>query len=58
MERIAGKGAEDMDALPPDHACFRVTFFSADWTPWRALEQVRGRWPGLQVRVQAAYALD
>jgi hypothetical protein len=33
---------------------FRVRFWSADWAPWRALEHIRSRWPGLSLRARAA----
>jgi len=34
----------------------QLTFWSADWTPWRALQQVRIDWPTLQFDVQPEYA--
>jgi len=37
-----------------DHA-FRVSFWTADWTPWRALERVRAAWPGLRIEVRPMY---
>ena len=36
--------------LPPGRAgetAFGVSFWSADWTPWRAITAVRDAWPGL-----------
>jgi hypothetical protein len=39
-----------VERLPVDKG-FRVAFWSADWTPWRALEAVMHRWPGLTMRV-------
>jgi len=41
---LAGQGA------------LHLTFWSADWTPWRALQQVRIDWPTLQFDVQPEYA--
>jgi hypothetical protein len=32
-----------------------VTFWSADWTPWRALEAVAKRWPGLRFDMRPTY---
>jgi hypothetical protein len=40
-----------------DGATFRVTFWSADWTPWRALAQIAARWPSLQVEVRPTYGV-
>jgi hypothetical protein len=36
---------------------FRVTFWAADWTPWRALEKVRAAWRGLRFDVRPVYEL-
>jgi hypothetical protein len=30
-------------------------FWSADWTPWRAILALRTRWPGLKIDVQPLY---
>ena len=38
-----------------DGAALRLTFWSADWTPWRALENIAGRWPMLQFQVRPTY---
>jgi len=43
--------------LPPaGQGALHLTFWSADWTPWRALQQVRIDWPTLQFDVQPEYA--
>jgi hypothetical protein len=36
----------------PDGARYRLGFWSADWTPWRALQRIAARWPGLRFVVQ------
>jgi hypothetical protein len=36
---------------------FRVSFWSADWTPWRALATVQARFPALRFEVQPRYEL-
>lgn len=41
-------------ARTPDDA---VSFWAADWTPWRALEQVRADWPALRIEVRPIYNL-
>jgi hypothetical protein len=38
-----------------DDTIFRVTFWSADWTPWRALAHIAARWPSLQLDVRPTY---
>jgi hypothetical protein len=45
----------DGRAATGDGTIFRVTFWSADWTPWRALAQIAERWPSLQVEVRPSY---
>lgn len=39
----------------PGEASWRLTFWSGDWTPWRALERVRADWPGLRFDVRPIY---
>lgn len=41
----------------PKEAALRVSFWSADWTPWRALETIRGAWPGLCLTMRPVYDL-
>lgn len=36
---------------------FALSFWSADWTPWRALQTVRGNWPELHIEVRPIYEL-
>jgi hypothetical protein len=54
-----GQGAQpsmpDGRAATGDGTIFRVTFWSADWTPWRALVRIAERWPTLQVDVRPTY---
>jgi len=44
-------------AAPDDPATLDVTFWSADWTPWRALATVAARWPALRFDVRPTYGL-
>jgi hypothetical protein len=30
-------------------------FWSADWTPWRAIVQLRTRWPSLRLAIRPLY---
>ena len=47
-------------ALAPDRdaeeTVFRVSFWTADWTPWRALAAIKARFPALRFDVQPHYA--
>jgi hypothetical protein len=38
--------------VPPGQATVGYRFWSADWTPWRALAAVRTRWPALTLHVR------
>jgi hypothetical protein len=40
-----------------EDGAFRVSFWAADWTPWRALEKIRAGWPGLRIEVRPIYQL-
>lgn len=46
--------------LPPGRAgetAFGVSFWSANWTPWRAVTSARDAWPGLLFDVRPVYDL-
>lgn len=53
--------AADRTASPERHerasgqAAFRLSFWSADWTPWRALASLERRWPALRLAVRPSY---
>jgi len=36
-------------------ARLHLSFWSADWTPWRALAQLRARWPLLRFEARPSY---
>ena len=38
-------------------ASFRLRFWSADWTPWRALNDLGARWPALRFDIRPTYDL-
>jgi hypothetical protein len=42
-------------ALAPREATFVVTFWSADWTPWRALVRIAVEWPRLRFETRPIY---
>jgi hypothetical protein len=37
---------------------FAISFWAADWTPWRALAIVRAAWPALQIDVRPIYDMS
>jgi hypothetical protein len=43
-------------AAPEGEGAFCVRFWSADWTPWRALEKLEKTWPALCLTVRPVYA--
>ncbi len=43
--------------LPAGTAVARLSFWSADWTPWRALATVAARWPALRFDVRPTYGV-
>ncbi|WP_207541015.1 hypothetical protein [Sabulicella rubraurantiaca] len=38
---------EEKKAWPPGQALIRYRFWSADWSPWQAIEKLEGEWPAL-----------
>lgn len=40
---------------PADQAVFGVQFWSADWTPWRALATLTNTWPALRFEARPTY---
>jgi len=43
--------------LPAGTAVVRLSFWSADWTPWRALAAVAARWPALRFDLRPTYGV-
>lgn len=39
----------------PDPGLAWLGFWSADWTPWRAVLALRARWPGLSIEIRPVY---
>ncbi|HME19902.1 MAG TPA: hypothetical protein VKI44_00795 [Acetobacteraceae bacterium] len=48
-------GVPDGPPLQPSEAVFRVSFWAADWTPWRALARLADQWPALRFTLQPRY---
>jgi len=49
--------ADDPAPPPPGEAVFRVSFFSADWSPWPALAALTAQWPALRFALRPRYAV-
>jgi hypothetical protein len=51
------KDAGEAERRPPGpgDAVFCLTFWSADWTPWRALGAAAARWPSLRFDIRPSY---
>ena len=43
------------DVAPDDQATLRLSFWSADWTPWHAFDALRERFPALLFDVRPTY---
>ena len=52
---VAGQDVQRRSGLTADQDAIHVTFWSADWTPWRALATLAERWPGLRFDVRPTY---
>ena len=58
LRRVAEDVRQPGTAGPPSlagPAMFRVTFWSADWTPWRALRHLAVCWPTLRLDCRPSY---
>ncbi len=49
--------APDRDAPETAATVFLISFWSADWTPWRALAAVQARFPALRFEIKPRYDL-
>ena len=47
--------AREGQGPPPGYNTVRFAFHSADWSPWRALERLRARWPALAFALRPDY---
>ena len=54
-EDSTGQDERRQDVSPGGERTVSVTFWSADWTPWRALVQLRQRWPALSFDLRPSY---
>ena len=52
---VAGQDTQCRSGLAAEHDAIQVAFWSADWTPWRALAAVAKRWPGLRFDLRPTY---
>ena len=51
----AGQEMRRRPSLAAEQDAIHVTFWSADWTPWRALAALVERWPGLRFYARPTY---
>jgi hypothetical protein len=51
----AAEAAAQCARLPAGQAVWAVRFWSADWTPWRALARIAARWPTLRLTTRPSY---
>jgi len=54
-DRFAALGRHPVRRRDP--GVLHLSFWSADWTPWRALAQVAARWPALRFDTRPTYGL-
>ena len=54
-DAVAGQDARRLSGPTAEHDAIYVTFWAADWTPWRALAALVKRWPGLRFDVRPTY---
>jgi hypothetical protein len=54
---IAGQEMRRRSAQAAEQDAIHVTFWSADWTPWRALAALAERWPGLRFDARPTYGV-
>ena len=52
---VAGQDARRQSQPAAEHDAIHVTFWSADWTPWRALTALAKCWPELRFDVRPTY---
>jgi hypothetical protein len=46
---------DERRSAPVEAGRLRLSFWSADWTPWRALARIGASWPGLRFAVRPSY---
>ena len=56
--RHVGLRGETHDRRLPRSARLAYEFWSADWTPWAALQALRRRWPALALDIRPDYGGD
>jgi hypothetical protein len=52
---VASQEMRRRSVLAAGQDAIHLTFWSADWSPWRALEAMAKRWPGLRFDVRPTY---
>jgi len=57
LRHVAAEPVLPRRAAPDDPVTLRLAFWSADWTPWRALAAAAARWPALRFDIRPTYGL-
>jgi hypothetical protein len=55
LRHVAGDTDQTRTGREPSRAGWVLQFWSADWTPWRAIARIRTEWPALRFDVQPGY---
>ena len=55
LRHVAETTAPASRQSAPGDAALHLSFWSADWTPWRALATVAARWPPLRFDIRPSY---
>ena len=55
LRHVSEQGVREQERGKPSESGFRVSFWSADWSPWQALLALRARWPALRFELQPIY---
>lgn len=57
LRHVADEDATGRPSGSRNDGAWRLGFWSADWTPWRALSEIGAAWPMLRFEVQPTYDL-
>jgi len=57
LRHVSEQAADGEPPPAPGEVAWQLTFWSADWTPWRALAALAVRWPALRFDPLPSYAV-
>jgi hypothetical protein len=55
LRHVAAAPETDQDRAAAGETVLAINFWSADWSPWRALADIAGRWPALRFDLRPRY---